>query len=121
MLREAPLQILQIFSGANMEPTWPPSGIYIFMSSSIPTLSQHGPPVASIFMSSSMGVFVNSLWLSPLISEHSRLSVSERRITGEFMNAQHPLNMTGASKSWQKIVIKLFPPAQSQSPTLWIT
>ena len=32
---------------------------------------------------------VNSLWLSTPISEHSRLSVPERRKTVEFMNAQH--------------------------------
>jgi hypothetical protein len=32
---------------------------------------------------------VNSLWLSTPISEHSHLTVPERRITVEFMNAQH--------------------------------
>jgi hypothetical protein len=41
------------------------------------------------------GAFVNSV--SALISEHSRLSVTERRIT-EFTNAQHLLNMAGVSK-----------------------
>jgi hypothetical protein len=40
-------------------------------------------------------VFAYSLhWLSTPISEHSRLSVPESRITDEFTNAQHLLNMT---------------------------
>ena len=30
------------------------------------------------------GVFINSLWLSTLISEHFHMSVSDRRITYEF-------------------------------------
>ena len=51
---------------------------------------------------------------------HSRLSVPERRITDEIMNAQHPLNMAGVSKDWQK-KHKLLPEAQLQSPMLWIT
>jgi hypothetical protein len=41
-----------------------------------------------------------------------------RRITDEFTNAQHPLNMAGVSKCWQKSVIKLLPAAQLQSPML---
>jgi hypothetical protein len=31
----------------------------------------------------------------------------ERRITDEFTNAQHPLNMAGVSKPLQKSIIKL--------------
>ena len=44
------------------------------------------------------GDFGNSVWPSTPISEHSRLSVPERRMTDEFTNAQHPLNMAGVSK-----------------------
>jgi hypothetical protein len=58
-----------------------------------------------------------SLWLSTPISENSRLSVSEYRITDEFTNVQNPLNMADVRKLWQKRVIKLFPTAQLQSPT----
>ena len=67
------------------------------------------------------GAFVNSVWPSTLISEHSCLSVPECRITEEFTYAQHPLNMAGVSKRQQKSIIQLLPAAQSQSPTLWIT
>ena len=67
------------------------------------------------------GVFVNSIWPSTPISEHSRLSVPERRISDEFTNAQHPLIMAGVSKHRQKSIIQLLPAGQLQSPTLWIT
>jgi hypothetical protein len=64
-----------------------------------------------------MGALVNLLWLSTLISELSRLSVSERRITDDFMNAQHPLNL-----ATQQSVIKLLSAVvRLQSPMLWIT
>lgn len=35
-------------------------------------------------------------------SEHSRLSVAERRKTDEFTNTQHQLNMSGVSELCQK-------------------
>jgi hypothetical protein len=41
----------------------------------------------------SLGAFVNLLWISALISEHSHLNVPECRITVEFTNTQHPLNI----------------------------
>ena len=55
-----------------------------------------------LYLHDSMGAFVNSLWLPTLISEHSRLSVPERRITDEFTEAQHQLNVPGVIKHWQK-------------------
>ena len=55
-----------------------------------------------------LGAFVNSVWPSTPISEHSRLSVPERRIINAFTNAQHPLNMACVSES----VIKLLPAAK---------
>ena len=58
------------------------------------------------------GVFVNSVWPSTPISERSRLSVPEHRITDEFTNSQHPLNMAGVRKRRQKSAIKLLPAAQ---------
>jgi hypothetical protein len=45
-----------------------------------------------------LGAFVNSLWLSTLISEHSRMSVPEPKTTDEFTNAQNLMNMAGVSK-----------------------
>ena len=41
------------------------------------------------------GAFINSVLPSTSISELSHLCVRERRITDEFTNAQHPLNMDG--------------------------
>jgi hypothetical protein len=38
-----------------------------------------------------------------------------------FTSVQHPLNMAGVSKGWKKSLIKLFPSAHLQSPTLWLT
>ena len=66
-----------------------------------------------------LGAFLNSLWLSTPISEHSRLTT--RVQNNEFTSAQHPLNMAGVSKGWQKSVLTFLPAAQLQSPTHWIT
>jgi hypothetical protein len=38
--------------------------------------------------------------------------VPKRRITGAFLKAQHPLNMSGVSKRLQQSVIQLLPAAQ---------
>jgi hypothetical protein len=38
-----------------------------------------------------------------------------------FTSAQHPLNMAGVGNRQEKSVIKLFPAAHLQSPTLWLT
>jgi hypothetical protein len=41
---------------------------------------------------------ISQLRLYSAISEHTHLGVPERRITNEFTNTQHPLNMVGVSK-----------------------
>ena len=54
-----------------------------------------------------LGAFLNSVWSCTPILEHSHLSVPVRRITDEFMNIQHLLNLASVSKRWQKRVIQV--------------
>ena len=54
-------------------------------------------------------------WTLLILAIYYDFRALSRRIINEFTNAQHPLNMAGVSKRWQKKtlnVIKLLPTAQ---------